>query len=171
MAHIIIDGYNYVMRTTGARTLDGSSLDIMRRGVLDKLARYKRRSGARVTVVFDAYRSLSPDRQRENHLGIDVVYSRENETADDVIIGWIRSGRPGMVVVTSDRAIIDEAKGAGVAFIVPQRLEEMMKGAVMSDQGKGSDDDDNEPATTKKGNARKLPKKLRKASKTILKIR
>ena len=98
--------------------------------MLQKLARYKRSKGARVTVVFDAYNSLSPDRQRENYLGIDVVYSRENETADDVIIGWIREGRPNMVVVTSDRAILDEAKRAGVAFITPQRLEEMMTAAV-----------------------------------------
>ena len=129
MAHIIIDGYNFMMRTAGARAGDGASLEMLRRGVLDKLARYKRRSGARVTVVFDAYRGLSPDRQRENFLGLDVIYSRENETADDIIIGWIREGRAGMVVVTSDRAIIDEAKRAGVAFIVPQRLEEMMGSA------------------------------------------
>ena len=158
------------MRTAGDRARDGSSLETLRREVLDKLARYKRRRGAGVTVVFDAYRSLSPDRQRENYLGVDVVYSRENETADDVIIGWIREGRAGMVVVTSDRAIIDEAKQGGVAFITPQRLEEMMGDAVATVQDKGSDDDD-EPAPTKKGNARKLPKKLRKASRTILKIR
>lgn len=169
MAHIVIDGYNYMMRTHGVRGRDGSGLDILRREVLQKLARYKRSKGARVTVVFDAYNSLSPDRQRENYLGIDVVYSRENETADDVIIGWIREGRPNMVVVTSDRAILDEAKRAGVAFITPQRLEEMMTAAV-ADRDKDSEDD-GEPELVKRGNPRKLPKKLRKATKVILKIR
>jgi predicted RNA-binding protein with PIN domain len=169
MAHIVIDGYNYMMRTVSSRVQEGSNLDTLRRGVLEKLSRYKRQRGSKITVVFDAYRSSSPGRQRENFLGIDVVYSKENETADDVIIGWIRERRAGMVVVTSDRAIIDEAKGSGVAFITPQKLEEMIIDG-MTGKNESSDDDE-EGVAGKKGNPRKLPKKLRKASRTILKIK
>jgi uncharacterized protein len=169
MAHIVIDGYNYMMRTVASRVQEGSSLEALRRGVLEKLSRYKRRKGSKITVVFDAYRSLSPGRQRENYLGIDVVYSRENETADDVIIGWIRERRSGMIVVTSDRAIIDEAKRSGIAFITPQKLEEMIVDGI-SGKDQASEDDD-EGVTEKKGNPRKLPKKLRQATRTILKIK
>ena len=157
------------MRTTGIRAGDGSNMEIMRRNVLEKLGRYKKRKGARITVVFDAYNSCSPDRQRESYLGIDVVYSRERETADDVIIGWINQGRPGLVVVSSDRAIIDAAKRSGVAFITPQRMTEMIVAATGS--GDEIADDDDEEVAVKKGNPRKLPKKLRRATKTILKIR
>jgi uncharacterized protein len=169
MAHIVVDGYNYMMRTVASSALDSSNMDLLRRTVLEKLARYKKRKGAKVTVVFDAYNSCSPTRQRENYLGIDVVYSRENETADDVIIGWIREGRPGMVVVTSDRAIIDEAKRSGIAFLTPHGLQEVIAG-----EARGKDEDLNEDRDVqpmKRGNPRKLPKKLRKATKTILKIR
>ncbi len=157
------------MRTTSPQVQSGSSMETLRRAILDKLAHYKRRRGSKVTVVFDAYNSRSPGRQRENHLGVDVVYSRENETADDVIIGWIREGRGNMVVVTSDRAIIDEAKRAGTAFITPQRLEELIRGEM---SGKVEDfGDEEEGGLPKKGNPRKLPKKLRKATKTLGKIR
>lgn len=169
MTHIVIDGYNYMMRTVASRVQEGSMPDTLRRGVLEKLSRYKRQRGSKITVVFDAYRSSSPSRQRENYLGIDVVYSRENETADDVIIGWIRERRAGMVVVTSDRAIIDEAKRSGVPFITPQRLEEMI---IEGMTGKNVDSgDDEETAGGKKGNPRKLPKKLRRATRTIDKIK
>jgi len=169
MAHIVVDGYNYMMRTVASRVQEGSMMETLRRGILEKLSRYKRERGARITVVFDAYKSSSPARQRENFLGIDVVYSRENETADDVIIGWIRERRAGMVVVTSDRAIIDEAKRSGVAFITPQKLEEMITES-MTGRDEGSDDYE-ESGPAKKGNPRKLPKKLRQASRTIHKIK
>ncbi|MDR2017726.1 MAG: NYN domain-containing protein [Syntrophobacterales bacterium] len=168
MVHIVIDGYNYMMRTVASRVQNGANLDVLRRGVLEKLSRYKRRKGSKVTIVFDAYNSMSPGRQRESYLGVDVVYSKENETADDVIIGWIRERRAGMVVVTSDRAIIDEAKRAGVAFITPKALEEMIADG-MTGKDEGSDDEE-EISPRKKGNPRKLPKKLRKATKAILKI-
>jgi uncharacterized protein len=169
MTHIVIDGYNYMMRTVSTQVQDGSRMETLRRAVLDKLARYKRKRGSRITVVFDAYNSRSPGRQRENHLGVDVVYSRENETADDVIIGWIREGRGNMAVVTSDRAIIDEAKKAGIAFILPQRLDAMILEEMT---GKGDESaDDEEQAGPKRGNPKKLPKKLRKAAKTISKLK
>ena len=120
-------------------------------------------------MCFDAYKSLSPGRQRENYLGIDVVYSRENETADDVIIGWIRERRPGMIVVTSDRAIIDEAKKSGIAFITPQKLEEMIIDG-MSGKDEAPDDED-EGVSREKGKSEKASEETEKATRTILKIK
>ncbi len=168
MAHLIVDGYNYINRIRSSPMGSGSNLDLLRRSLLDRLARYKRERGARITVVFDAYNSFSQTRQKENHKGIDVVYSREHETADDVLIAWIREKRAGIIVVSSDRAIIDEAKRNGVAFMTPPGLEAMMaeKSFAKSEE---IDDDDSQPVK-KKGNPRKLPKRLRKATKAIGKI-
>jgi uncharacterized protein len=170
MSHLIIDGYNYISRTRASGLGGNANFESVRRLLLDKLARYKKERGLRITVVFDAYRSFSLGRQRENFKGIDVVYSKEGETADDVIIGWAREKRAGMVVVTSDRAIMDEAKENGIAFITPLKLEELMgemvkPGAVRKDEG---EEETGQPV--KKGNPRKLPKKLRKAVKRIGKI-
>jgi predicted RNA-binding protein with PIN domain len=169
MTHIVIDGYNYMMKIISPGVQNGSQGETLRRTVLERLARYKKKKGSRITVVFDAYNSMSPGRQRENYLGIDVVYSKENETADDVIIGWIREGRGNIAVVTSDRAIIDEAKKAGVAFMLPQRLDLMIMEEMTGKRDDFIEEDDQ--SSPKKGNPRKLPKKLRKAAHTMSKLK
>jgi len=167
MIHIIIDGYNYIGRTGRSGIHGGASLDGLRRALLEKLVGYKKHRGAKITVVFDAYNIFSPGRQRENFKGIDVIYSKKGETADDVIIGFIGAKKAGMAVVSSDRAIIDEAKRHGVPFITPGRLEEMMAGSY---EGKDEDDGGETRKIDKKGNPRRLPKRLRKVSRTIKKI-
>ncbi len=164
--HIVIDGYNYINRINASSVQKGATMELLRRGILDSCARYKRTKGTRITVVFDAYGSPSVGRHSENHRGVDVVYSREGETADDVIIGWIRKRPAGLVVVSSDRAIIDEAKAGGVAFLTPVKLAEMMA----SPRPFEKEEDHEEDRGPKKGNPRKLPKKLRKAVKTIGKL-
>jgi predicted RNA-binding protein with PIN domain len=168
MAHFVIDGYNYINRLRSTSVGD-ANLDMLRRTFLDKLFQYKKAKGAKITVVFDAYNSYSLTRQRESYKGIDVVYSKENETADEVMIGWIRQRRAGMVIVTSDRAIIDEAKAHGVPFLTSVKLAEMMSApSPIFDKG---EEDDYEPSHgMKKGNPRKLPKKLRKVTKAIDKL-
>jgi predicted RNA-binding protein with PIN domain len=167
MPHIIIDGYNYLNRVRTTSMHNGSNLDMLRHSLLEKLVYYKRQKHAKITVVFDAYRGFSTSRQRENYKGIDVVYSKEHETADDVIMGWIREKRAGIVVVSSDRAIIDEAKKHGVTFITPLKMEELMAGPV---GGKDAEADEDAQHVKKKGNPKRLPKKLRKVIKNIDKI-
>jgi hypothetical protein len=168
MPHLIIDGYNYINRIRTSPAGAGSSLDMLRRSFLDRLVQYKKLKSIKLTVVFDAYNSLSPGRQRENYKGIDVVYSGEKETADDVIIGWIREKKAGIIAVSSDRAIIDEAKRHGVAFLTPPGMEALM---TMDTSGKDAESDETDRQSGKKrGNPRKLSKKLRKSTKTIGKI-
>jgi predicted RNA-binding protein with PIN domain len=167
MIHIVIDGYNYIGRTGRSGIHGGADPDGPRRSLLEGLAGHKKRRGGKITVVFDAYKSFSLGRQQENFKGIDVVYSKEGETADDVIIELIRSKRAGMAVVSSDRAIIDEAKRHGVPFITPGRLEEMMHGSYEEkDEYDGMEVRHND----KRGNPRRLPKRLRKVSRTIRKV-
>ncbi len=165
--HIVIDGYNYINRTGSAAAHKGASMDLLRREFLEKCARYKKMRSARITVVFDAYDTPSPGRHSENYRGIEVIYSKEHETADDVIIAWVRKSPAGLVVVSSDRAIIDEAKSKGVSFLTPVKLAEMMASPV-SEPGK--DEDYPDAVRRKKGNPRKLPKKVRKAVKAIDKL-
>ncbi len=169
MAHLVIDGYNYLNRLKSESIRGDANLDMLRRTVLERLFQYKKTKGGKITVVFDAYRSFSLTRQRESYKGIDVVYSRENETADEVMIAWIRQRSAGMVVVTSDRAIIDEAKAHGVPFLTPVKLNEMMAEAAYSFV-KGEDDDYGPSQGVKRGNPRRLPKKLRGVKKAIDKL-
>ncbi|HPB37474.1 MAG TPA: NYN domain-containing protein [Syntrophorhabdus sp.] len=168
MLHLIIDGYNYIHRIRSGPIDRSSNLDMLRRELLEKLFRYKRDRSVRITVVFDARGGYNLGRQRESYKGINVVYAGEGETADDVIIGWIRERRSGQIIATSDRAIIDEAKKAGVPFMTPVAMEQSMKSGKEELDEK---DDDSGFRRPKTGNPRKLPKKLRKATKSINKIR
>lgn len=171
MAHIVIDGYNFINRSRSDSIHGDANLDMLRRSFLDKLFRFKKEKGAKITVVFDAYNNVSLGRQREGYKGIDIVYSNQNETADEVIIGWIRQRRAGMVIVSSDRAIIDEAKAHGVPFLTSMKLAEMMAETGAHPSGHGKEEDTEEIYQgKKKGNPRKLPKKLRKVTKAIDKL-
>lgn len=165
--HIVVDGYNYIHRINGSAVQKGSSMDMLQRDFLEKCARYKKARSARISVVFDAYATCSPGRHSENFRGIEVIYSKEGETADEVIIGLIRKRPAGLIVVSSDRAIIDEAKSRGVSFLTPVKLAQML-----SSPGYEPDEDEDYPDTAhpKKGNPRKLPKKVRKAVRGIDKL-
>lgn len=168
MVHLIIDGYNYIHRIRSGPTNDAINLEMLRRELLERLFRYKKERSIRITTVFDARGGYNLSRQKENYKGIDIVYAGEGETADDVIIGWIRERRSGLLVVTSDRAIIDEAKKVGIPFMTPVAVEQSMIG------GKEESidvKDEGDFHRRKTGNPRKLPKKLRKATKSINKIK
>lgn len=156
--HLVIDAYNYIMRTS----LAGADIEASRDLLLEQLAEYRKLKAMRVTAVFDAARGLHLARSRTNYKGIEVIYSGRNETADDVILEMIRSKPAGLVVVSSDRALIDEAKRCGVTFMVPTRLEAALRGETR-EEGGGS-------IGQKKGTARKLPKKIRRAKRPLGKV-
>jgi hypothetical protein len=159
--HLLIDGYNFLKRSSMAALFGGADLESARRYLLEKLAEYGKDKKVRVTVVFDAPQGLSPARKKEGYRGVLVVFSKQGETADQVMIETIRGRPAGLAVVTSDRAIIDEAKRHGVAFVTPDRLERAIEG----DRG-----EEQPERTEKKGNPHKAPKSLRRARRTIKKI-
>jgi predicted RNA-binding protein with PIN domain len=129
--------------------------------LLNQLVDYRNEKHAKITVVFDAYAGVHLSRSRTNYKGIEVIYSGRDETADDVIRQLIRTRPAGLVVVSSDRALIDEAKRYGVVFMVPGGLEAVLAGESEQEAVHGP---------TRKGTARKLPKRVRKARRTLGKV-
>lgn len=129
--------------------------------LLNQLVEYRNEKHAKITVVFDAYAGVHLFRSRTNYKGIEVIYSGRDETADDVIRQLIRTRPAGLVVVSSDRALIDEAKRCGVVFMVPGRLEAALA---------GESEQEAVHSPTRKGTARKLPKRVRKARRTLNKV-
>jgi predicted RNA-binding protein with PIN domain len=158
---LLIDGYNLLKRSSIASLFAASDLDSARSYLLDRLFEYKRERGVNISIVFDAPMGFSLARTKENYKGIEVVYSRQGESADQVIIEVIRKRISGLVVVTSDRAILDEAKRHHVAFVTPDRLEASLSGGEPDEEGRRTD---------KKGNPRKAPKNVRRARRAIKKI-
>jgi predicted RNA-binding protein with PIN domain len=84
---------------------------------MHSLAAYKKQTGHRVTVVFDAREGGFLTEERDRYGGVHCLYSRKGETADDLIKRMIEGRKEEFVVVTSDRAIADFASRRGVAAI------------------------------------------------------
>ncbi|MFC4075435.1 NYN domain-containing protein [Salinithrix halophila] len=98
---LIVDGYNVI----GAHT-DWSALPLeeARRQLASLLSEYKAVTGRKVMLVFDAHRSPGAE-NREMASGITVWFTREHETADQLIERLVRQHKkPGrhIYVATSD---------------------------------------------------------------------
>jgi hypothetical protein len=168
--HILIDGYNLIRQSEAFRRLDRISLEAGRNALLRSLAAYKRRTGHRVTVVFDAREGGFLTEERDRYGGIEGLYSRKGETADDLIKRMIEERKEDFVVVTSDRAIADFASRRGVAAVASPVFESRLRQAE-DEQGRdapfekdGPQEDERDPdppGAKKKGPSRRLSKRQR----------
>lgn len=83
--YLLVDGYNVIFATDELKKLTEDSLDDARRVLIARLAAYQAVKGNNVIVVFDAYKVKGEHREVERVHGIDVVYTKEAETADAYI--------------------------------------------------------------------------------------
>ncbi len=106
---LIIDGYNLIYRLV----LKAESLEKKRDKLLELLNEFLEINGGTITVVFDAGKNPSQHRGRETRGKVKVVYSANDEIADDVIIELIK-GRKGRAreyaIVSSDNKLLDCAR-------------------------------------------------------------
>lgn len=114
LVHLLVDGYN--VTKTGFGEL---SLEAQRARLLTGLGALAARTRAEVTVVFDGAERVAPLAAPAPR-GVRLLFSRDGETADDVLRHLVReepAGRP-LVVVSSDREVADDVREAG-AHAVP----------------------------------------------------
>jgi len=102
---LIVDGYNIIGAWPEFRTLREQDFELARERLIHAMAEYQAVTGLSVTIVFDAY--LQPGREsRMQKSGIDIVYTRENETADEWIektaADWLQDIRVKLTVATND---------------------------------------------------------------------
>lgn len=122
--HMIVDGYN-VTKTAWPEL----SLERQRDRLLAGIAPLVARSGAEVTVVFDA--ADSKERPMVNRpRGVRVLYSPVGVIADDVIRELVEAeprGRP-LVVVSSDNEIAGDVVRAGARSVAARALTPLVGG-------------------------------------------
>jgi predicted RNA-binding protein with PIN domain len=162
--HIIIDGYNLIRQSKVLGRLDRQDIARGREALIGQLAAYRRLKPHRITVVFDGARAtgLAPPRDRVK--GISIVFSREGELADSVITRLARQEREQALVVSSDQAVARTAEACGASVIDSLEFESRM---AMAAALEGQDAPTEEPparrvSTRKKGEGRRLPKRLRR---------
>jgi hypothetical protein len=167
--HVIIDGYNLL--ATGG--MPSGHLESARETLLRDLATYRHRKNHLVTVVFDGWQQGLPVEQREHRAGVQVIYSKRGERADQVIQRLAREYGADCAVVSSDHEIVNAARAHGAFVMGAREFAEklrMSSGAAGTIPYKELDSgDDSRPrrGTEKKGNPRKLPKSQRQRDRQL----
>src|SRR3954463_2259770 len=120
---IVIDGYNVIGSVHGL----GKALEHQRSWLLQRLAMYDEIRAHRITVVFDGWQSGSIKEEAESRGGIRVVFSKQGEKADAVVIRLARSVGSGCVVVSSDREVRQAVEKIGVVAIYAEEFTEILR--------------------------------------------
>lgn len=81
---LLVDGYNIIGAWPELRALKEHDLPAARDRLVERMAEYQAYSGFRVIVVFDAYYVQGTEKKYQNHK-IEVIFTKENETADERI--------------------------------------------------------------------------------------
>jgi predicted RNA-binding protein with PIN domain len=162
--HLLIDGYNLIKQSPALRSLEQVELQKAREGLIERLARYKRVKGHSITVVFDGWQEGRAAGQRERSRGIEVVFSRAGEKADDVLKRLAAEKKGAAVVVTSDREVASFAEKKGAGVMSAPDFEDRMEMARFYDLKGGEEEasPDRPVAPEKKGPSRRLSKSQRK---------
>lgn len=117
---IIVDGYNVLKTLPQYSVLQAQSLQAARDALVNSLSAKAHKYD--VTVVFDAWETLSPAESARREHGVRVVYSRPGERADDLIARLAAGANGGCVIVTRDNAIRAFAAAQGCQVADPEAL-------------------------------------------------
>jgi len=162
MAHILIDAYNLIAKMEGI----SGNLEPQRERFIRKLSEYRMQKGHIVTVVFDGEKGGWATESHERTLGINIVFSRLGEKADDVIKRMVKGHEEEYTVITSDKEVASFAETWGHTAIPSEEFIPKLRYGY--DKGTGAykddeEDDGNQVVTTrKKGNPNKLSKAARR---------
>jgi predicted RNA-binding protein with PIN domain len=177
--HIIIDGYNLIRQSDALRRYERLSLEAGRNALARSVSHYKKQKGHKVTVVFDGWQGGPVEEERDKLSGIDIIYSRKGEKADEVIKRMVQDRAEEVVVVTSDRDIADFVSRRGGTAISSQEFDGLMGRAKTAMTGNARHveerlDKEDEDATTarakKKGPSRRLSRRKKSAMERIRKL-
>jgi len=82
---LVIDGYNIINAWPDYFDLEKISMEDARKKLLDILSDYQGYSGHKIIVVFDAHMVKDGKGSLDLHDNINVVFTKENQTADSLI--------------------------------------------------------------------------------------
>ncbi len=102
---VIVDAYNVLHTMVKTDRINENE----RKHFINLLSAYAKRKKNEVIVVFDAGPFLFPSTEQQK--GIVVKYSGPNDTADDIILRYIKNHHgQSMVLVSSDRELTSAAR-------------------------------------------------------------
>lgn len=126
---VLVDGYNVAMQAWPLL-----SKAEQRDSLVSMAGTISSRSGADIHLVFDGV----GDGSRPNvsaALPVRIHFSDADTEADDVILEMVRSTTGPIVVVTSDRRILDGSRRLGANVVTSTQMIEFVRGAVSERSG------------------------------------
>lgn len=101
---VVVDGYNVIGAWDELNRLKQKDIGAARHKLIEMLAEYRAYTGDRMIVVFDAL-YVKGIEQKTSQFDIEIIYTKEEETADECIERLVRSLKTvknQVYVVTSD---------------------------------------------------------------------
>jgi predicted RNA-binding protein with PIN domain len=121
---LLVDGYNMIGAWSELRQLADNNLEDARDRLVELLANYQGFSGKRIILVFDAHQVPGAGGKYKQSR-MEIVYTKEKETADECIerlVGQLRGRRVVIQVATSDMAEQNVAFGKGALRLSAREL-------------------------------------------------
>ena len=83
--YLLVDGYNIIFAWDDLKKISEENLDASRGELINRMCNYQGYAGCELILVFDAYRVKGKHREVEKYCNINIVYTKESETADTYI--------------------------------------------------------------------------------------
>jgi predicted RNA-binding protein with PIN domain len=163
--HLIIDGYNLIRQSPELLRQEKKGLEKGRAMLLRSLIAYQRIKHHVITVVFDGWAEGDIFERRGKEGGIEIIFSRRGEKADEVIKRLAAQKKGEITVVTSDRDLGYSCALDGCTIVSsPEFLDRMEFVHHSNQKGEINEKEDNKlyvKSTKKKGPAKRAPKSFR----------
>ncbi len=156
---VLVDGYNLIRNDPMLSAIEARSLEAGRRALVSRMQTSFNLQANEVTVVFDGSNAPLPAPSSERFGQVRVVFSRQGETADDVIKRMIAAAPPGrQIALLSDDGELRSAVQArgGIAGGKAEHARPRP-----SPHMPDKDTDDRPRSTEKKGNPRRAKRHAR----------
>ena len=123
--YIIVDGYNIIFAWENLAAQARSDLDAARRQLCDLLSSYAGFTKCRLVVVFDGYKQKGNPGEKSQFHNIQVVYTKEGETADAYIEALVHEigSNYAVRVATSDGLVQLSSLRSGVLRMSARELQ------------------------------------------------
>lgn len=124
--YLIIDGYNLINAWADLKRVSKENLEDSRTKLIEMMVEFQSISKNQIVIVFDAYNVKSKKTKKEKVNGVEVVYTKEHQTADsyiEIIASALTKDKRNVVkVVTSDFAEQQIVLGSGGIRVLPREL-------------------------------------------------
>ena len=129
--YIIVDGYNVIFAWEDLAAQARADLDAARRQLCDALSSYAGFTKCRLVVVFDGYKQKGNPGEKSQFHNIQVVFTKEGETADAYIesLAYEIGGSYAVRVATSDSLVQLSSFRSGVLRMSARELRQEVETA------------------------------------------